>query len=205
MKKASRTPPRGHRRRRAELRAVQSTGISRTRRGALRRDDAARGAAMDAIREGADCCEQPDPLALLRRSAIGAAANRAGRERGASSRSRASILSANTWAMPPACASGTWRARRSAWARSRKVPGLRESGQLPKSVDPKVAAIGTMSLVSGLIANWVLAPRSFSLEKNAETLVDTYFRGLATDAERPKAETQRKQNAEKTKAVRSVS
>jgi TetR/AcrR family acrAB operon transcriptional repressor len=54
-----------------------------------------------------------------------------------------------------------------------------KSGQLPKSVDPKVAAIGAMSLVSGLIANWVLAPRSFSLEKNAETLVDTYFRGLA--------------------------
>jgi TetR/AcrR family transcriptional regulator, acrAB operon repressor len=35
-----------------------------------------------------------------------------------------------------------------------------------------------MSLVSGLIANWVLAPRSFSLEKNAQTLVDIYFRGL---------------------------
>jgi TetR/AcrR family acrAB operon transcriptional repressor len=25
---------------------------------------------MEAIREGADCCEQPDPLSLLRRSAI---------------------------------------------------------------------------------------------------------------------------------------
>jgi TetR/AcrR family acrAB operon transcriptional repressor len=59
-----------------------------------------------------------------------------------------------------------------------------KSGQLPRSLDPKVAAIGTMSLVSGLIANWVLAPRSFSLEKHAETLVDIYFRGLIEPAAR---------------------
>ena len=51
-------------------------------------------------------------------------------------------------------------------------------GQLPKSVNPREAAIGAMSLVSGLIANWVLAPKSFSLERHAESLVDTYFRGL---------------------------
>ena len=53
-----------------------------------------------------------------------------------------------------------------------------ESSQLPASVNPRVAAIGAMSLVSGLIANWVLAPKSFSLERHAESLVDTYFRGL---------------------------
>jgi TetR/AcrR family transcriptional regulator, acrAB operon repressor len=60
--------------------------------------------------------------------------------------------------------------------------GFREcvkSGRLPASVQPRVAAIGAMSLVSGLIANWVLDPKSFSLRTHAETLVDTYFRGLA--------------------------
>jgi hypothetical protein len=36
-----------------------------------------------------------------------------------------------------------------------------------------------MSLVSGLIANWVLDPSSFPLARHAEALVDIYFRGLA--------------------------
>jgi len=58
-----------------------------------------------------------------------------------------------------------------------------KGGQLPKNVDPREAAIGAMSLVSGLIANWVLAPKSFSLEKHAESLVDIYFRGLACKPE----------------------
>jgi TetR/AcrR family transcriptional regulator, acrAB operon repressor len=60
--------------------------------------------------------------------------------------------------------------------------GFREcvkSGRLPASVNPRVAAVGAMSLVSGLIANWVLDPKSFSLRNHAETLVDTYFRGLS--------------------------
>jgi TetR/AcrR family acrAB operon transcriptional repressor len=52
--------------------------------------------------------------------------------------------------------------------------------QLPASVDPRIAAIGVMSLVSGLIANWVLEPKSFSLRNHAQTMVDVYFRGLAT-------------------------
>jgi len=52
--------------------------------------------------------------------------------------------------------------------------------ELPASVNPRVAAIGALSLVSGLIANWVLDPRSFSLERHAESLVDIYFRGLAS-------------------------
>jgi len=54
-----------------------------------------------------------------------------------------------------------------------------ESGHLPRGVNPRVAAIGAMSLVSGLIANWVLDPKSFSLRTHAEPLVDAYFRGLA--------------------------
>jgi TetR/AcrR family acrAB operon transcriptional repressor len=53
-----------------------------------------------------------------------------------------------------------------------------EEGYLPKSVSAKEAAIGAMSLVSGLIANWVLDPKSFSLSRHAESLVDIYFRGL---------------------------
>jgi hypothetical protein len=46
-------------------------------------------------------------------------------------------------------------------------------------VNPKVAAMGAMSLVSGLIANWVLDTKSFALGRHAEALVDAYFRGLA--------------------------
>ena len=66
--------------------------------------------------------------------------------------------------------------------------GFREcvkKGRLRKDVNPRIAAIGAMSLVSGLIANWVLDPKSFSLRLHAETLVDTYFRGLAADALSP--------------------
>lgn len=65
-----------------------------------------------------------------------------------------------------------------------------EQGYLPRSVSPKEAAIGALSLVSGLIANWVLDPRSFSLSRHAESLVNTYFRGLATmpvDVSAPKS------------------
>ncbi len=51
-------------------------------------------------------------------------------------------------------------------------------GLLPPSVSPRQAAIGALSLVSGLIANWVLDPGSFSLARHAQALVDTYFRGL---------------------------
>ena len=58
------------------------------------------------------------------------------------------------------------------------------AGQLPKSVNPRVAAVGSMSLVSGLIANWVLDPQSFPLKRHAETLVDIYFRGLVSTPEK---------------------
>jgi TetR/AcrR family acrAB operon transcriptional repressor len=67
-----------------------------------------------------------------------------------------------------------------------------ECGQLPAQVDAERAAIGALSLVSGLIANWVLAPRSFSLERPAEALVDTYFRGLAST---PASAARRKRSA----------
>ena len=55
-----------------------------------------------------------------------------------------------------------------------------DAGELPKSVNARVAAVGAMSLVSGLIANWVLDTESFNLKRHAETLVDIYFRGLAS-------------------------
>ena len=79
-----------------------------------------------------------------------------------------------------------------------------KEGQLPASVDARVAAIGAMSLVSGLIANWVLAPGSFSLERNAEALVDTYFRGLAsTPTARSARGTSRRASASRGRAIRS--
>ncbi|HUP31146.1 MAG TPA: TetR family transcriptional regulator, partial [Usitatibacter sp.] len=55
-----------------------------------------------------------------------------------------------------------------------------EAGELPSSVNAHVAAVGAMSLVSGLIANWVLDTEGFNLKRHAETLVDIYFRGLAS-------------------------
>ena len=54
------------------------------------------------------------------------------------------------------------------------------SGDLQPGVDPRVAAMGAMSLVSGVIANWVLDKKSFPLKKHAEALVDIFFRGLAS-------------------------
>jgi len=61
--------------------------------------------------------------------------------------------------------------------------GFREcvaAGHLPATVNPRVAAMGAMSLVSGIIANWVLDPSSFPLKRHAEALVDIYFRGLVS-------------------------
>ena len=59
------------------------------------------------------------------------------------------------------------------------------AGELPKGVNARVAAVGAMSLVSGLIANWVLDPASFPLHRHAEALVDIYFRGLASTPAKP--------------------
>ena len=68
------------------------------------------------------------------------------------------------------------------------------AGALPRTVRPREAAMGTLSLVSGLIANWVLAPEGFDLEKHAESLVDTYFRGLASTPARAPARKPRKRS-----------
>jgi len=53
-----------------------------------------------------------------------------------------------------------------------------EGGHLPSGVNPRIAAMGAMSLVSGIIANWVLDPSGFPLKRHAGALVDIYFRGL---------------------------
>ncbi len=51
-------------------------------------------------------------------------------------------------------------------------------GSLPRTVDPRCAAIGMHALIDGLIANWVLEPGYFALAKDAERMVDTYLAGL---------------------------
>jgi TetR/AcrR family acrAB operon transcriptional repressor len=65
------------------------------------------------------------------------------------------------------------------------------AGRLPKTVKPRIAAVGAMSLVSGLIANWVLDPKSFSLRTHAEALIDVYFRGLQVESAPAKRKTGR--------------
>ena len=139
---------------------------------------------VEAINEGADCCQQPDPLSLLKRSAVDVLL-RTARDK-------------KTQRVFEIAYHKCEYVGDAAGVRDRHIASQQEclgtiedgfracvkAGQLPKTLDPRVAAIGAMSLVSGLIANWVLAPRSFSLEKHAETLVGIYFDGLAT----PKAQ-----------------
>ncbi len=54
-----------------------------------------------------------------------------------------------------------------------------KKGQLPKSVNPRHAAIGLHALIDGLIMNWLLDSKYFSFARDAEKMVDTYLRGLA--------------------------
>jgi TetR/AcrR family transcriptional regulator, acrAB operon repressor len=53
-----------------------------------------------------------------------------------------------------------------------------KKGCLPKSTDPRLAAIGLHALIDGLIMNWLLDPKYFSFERDAEQMVDSYLRGL---------------------------
>jgi TetR/AcrR family acrAB operon transcriptional repressor len=67
--------------------------------------------------------------------------------------------------------------------------GLRNAiarGVLPAGVKPRPAAFGLLSLVEGIIANWVLDPGRFPLARHAALLVDTYLCGLSrTNPARP--------------------
>lgn len=51
--------------------------------------------------------------------------------------------------------------------------------QLPAAIDCRRAAVGLHAYMTGLIANWLLAPESFELSTEAEALVDVYLASLA--------------------------
>lgn len=60
-------------------------------------------------------------------------------------------------------------------------------GQLPTTVNPRLAAIGFHALMDGLIINWLLDPAYFSLARDAEKMMNTYFNGLAAKPATAKA------------------
>lgn len=51
-------------------------------------------------------------------------------------------------------------------------------GQLPKSADPRSAAVGIYALIDGLINNWVIDPDRVPLAPEAEHMIDLYIAGL---------------------------
>lgn len=55
-----------------------------------------------------------------------------------------------------------------------------ELGQLTDSVDPQFAAVGLFSIIDGLCFHWLMNPKLFSMEKQAQKYIDTYFAGLAS-------------------------
>jgi len=50
-----------------------------------------------------------------------------------------------------------------------------KEGQLPKDLDIVRAEIAFRGYMLGIISNWTMAPKSFSLAKQAEPLVDAYI------------------------------
>ena len=53
--------------------------------------------------------------------------------------------------------------------------------QLPSSLDPQFAAVGLFAIVDGLCFHWLLNPALFSMEEKAQSYVDNYFAGLASN------------------------
>jgi len=51
-------------------------------------------------------------------------------------------------------------------------------GQLPASVNPRLAAIGLDAMLYGLISNWLANPGYLPLERQAEAMIDLYLDGL---------------------------
>jgi TetR/AcrR family acrAB operon transcriptional repressor len=51
-------------------------------------------------------------------------------------------------------------------------------GQLPASVNPRLAAVGLDAMLYGLISNWLANPGYFRLERQAEAMIDLYIEGL---------------------------
>ena len=135
---------------------------------------------VEEMLERAECCGKADPLELLRRATIDVLMRTARDER-----TQRVFDIAYHKCEYVGDASGVRERHIASQNECMKSieAGFRacvQAGQLPASVSPRVAAIGAMSLVSGLIANWVLDPGSFALKRHAETLVDIYFRGLAS-------------------------
>jgi len=59
-------------------------------------------------------------------------------------------------------------------------------GQLPASVNPRLAAIGLDAMLFGLISNWLANPGYLPLERQAEAMIDLYLDGLrGRSARRP--------------------
>src|SRR5258708_33338154 len=131
---------------------------------------------VDAMLAGADCCEEANPLEVLRRATVDVLLRTA-----RDSRTQRVFDIAYHKCEYVGDAAGV---------RERHVASQREctttieagfracvaAGQLPASIDPREAAIGTLSFVSGLIASWGLAPKSFSLVRHAESLANAFFR-----------------------------
>jgi len=136
--------------------------------------------AEDLLEEAGDCCGGADPLELLRRTTIDVLL-RTARDK----RMQRVFDIAYHKCEYVGDAAGVRERHVASQAECMKgiEAGFKacvDAGQLPASVIPRVAAIGAMSLVSGLIANWVLDPSSFPLARHAEALVDIYFRGLVS-------------------------
>ena len=149
---------------------------------------------VEEMLERADCCAQAAPLALLRRATVDVLLRTA-----SDPRMQRVFEIANYKCEYVGDAMGVRDRHIASQQDCLKTieAGFRAcvaGGELPAGVNPRVAAIGALSLVSGLIANWVLDPKSFSLQRHAETLVDIYFRGLAATPakeEKPRKETTR--------------
>jgi TetR/AcrR family acrAB operon transcriptional repressor len=62
-------------------------------------------------------------------------------------------------------------------------------GLLPRSVNPRLAAIGLDAMLFGLISNWLANPAYLPLERQSEAMIDLYIDGLRNRAPRrtPKA------------------
>src|SRR5437868_5354790 len=137
---------------------------------------------VEAISEGAGCCEQPDPPSLLKQSAVNVLLRTA---RDARTRRVFDIAYHKCEYVGDAAGVRDRHIASQAECLKSIESGFRAcvaAGRLPRSVKPRIAAVGAMSLVSGLIANWVLDPTSFSLRIHAHALVDVYFRGLQVEA-----------------------
>jgi TetR/AcrR family acrAB operon transcriptional repressor len=62
-------------------------------------------------------------------------------------------------------------------------------GLLPAKIRPRSAAVALHALVDGLIGNWVLDPKSFSLARDAGHMVDLFLNGLKSQTPQTRSTT----------------